>query len=247
MAGDWIKIECVTPDKPEVHLMAESLCIDPDAVVGKLIRVWIWADQQTLDGNATGVTRSLLDRVTGVTGFADALISCGWLAKIDGGFVFTNFGNHNGETAKKRALTAKRVSKHRNAASVTSALPREEKRREEIKDLKDSAAKKQAAKRSKISESFLPSEAHREFAGQQGVSVIDELPKFIDYHRAKGSLMASWDAAFRTWLRNAAKFNQERGSSNAGHQANRGAGSLSLVERVAVANGLNRDGTPRRE
>ena len=40
MAGDWIKIEENTPDKPEVHKMASILGIDPDAVVGKLVRVW---------------------------------------------------------------------------------------------------------------------------------------------------------------------------------------------------------------
>ncbi len=40
MAGDWIKVQHVTPDKPEVWQIADRLDIDPDAVVGKLIRVW---------------------------------------------------------------------------------------------------------------------------------------------------------------------------------------------------------------
>jgi hypothetical protein len=39
-----------------------------------------------------------------------------------------------------------------------------------------------------------------------------ELVKFLDHHRAKGSLFADWGAAWRTWLRNAAKFARERGS-----------------------------------
>ena len=33
MAGDWLKLEVATSDKPEVWQMAESLGIDPDAVV----------------------------------------------------------------------------------------------------------------------------------------------------------------------------------------------------------------------
>jgi hypothetical protein len=33
-----------------------------------------------------------------------------------------------------------------------------------------------------------------------------EVENFKDYHRAKGNLMADWDAAFRTWMRNAKKF-----------------------------------------
>ena len=143
MAGDWIKVQTCTPDKPEVHQIAELLSIDPDAVTGKLIRIWCWADQQTVDGNAHGVTKSLLDRVTGVTGFADALTHVGWLEKTGDGFTFPQFDRHNGSTAKKRATGAKRVEKHRktlptapkacNAAAVTQsatyALP--EKRREE--------------------------------------------------------------------------------------------------------------------
>ena len=125
----WIKVENCTPDKPEIFHIADQLEIDPDAVLGKLIRLWIWADSQTYDGNASSVTRSLLDRVAGVTGFALAMENAGWLTPTDGGFVFPNFERHNGQTAKTRALTSKRVQKHRNASSVTSALP--EKRREE--------------------------------------------------------------------------------------------------------------------
>lgn len=142
MAGDWIKVETITPDKPEIFQIAEHLGIDPDAVTGKLIRIWIWADQQTTDGNARGVTRLLLDRISGVSGFADAVEKVGWIADTGDGLAFVNFDRHNGQTAKKRALTNKRVARHRaerNAAgnagsvtpSVTNSVTREEKRREE--------------------------------------------------------------------------------------------------------------------
>jgi hypothetical protein len=143
MAGDWIKLEHVTPDKPEVHRMAELLGIDPDAVVGKLVRVWIWADQQTTDGHAPSVTRALLDRLTAVTGFADAMAhdTVRWLIRDDTGEVsFPHFDRHNGASAKARSCAAKRQQTHRelsrscHAGSVTPALPekrREEKSREE--------------------------------------------------------------------------------------------------------------------
>ena len=123
MAFAWIKIEDSTPDKPEVWKMAERLAIDADAVLGKLVRIWIWADQQTLDGNAASVTRALLDRCAGVTGFADAMIAVGWLKATEDGVSFLHFERHNGETAKKRALTRRRVERHRscNAGSVTEA------------------------------------------------------------------------------------------------------------------------------
>ena len=142
MAGDWLKIEFGTPDKPEVVLMASRLGINPDEVVGKLIRIWRWFNEHTKDGNANGVTYAFLDRVAGVTGFAEQMVFVGWLSENGSVFTLPNFDYHNGESAKKRAETQKRVAKHRLAkteesnANVTQkalqkALP--EKRREENK------------------------------------------------------------------------------------------------------------------
>ena len=129
MAGDWIKLEHVTPDKPEIYTMAEMLNLDPDTVLGKVIRVWIWADQQTLIGDAPSVTKTCIDRVTGVTHFAEALEKVRWLKIKKEGINFPNFDRHNGKSAKTRALTNKRMKRKRDADSVTKSEP--EKRREE--------------------------------------------------------------------------------------------------------------------
>lgn len=129
MAGDWMKIELELPDKPEVHAIAGMLNIDPDAVVGKLIRVWQWFDKHTTDGNAYGVTFSLLDRITNVTGFSESMVFVGWLEQKDKILHMPKFDRHTSQSAKTRALSNKRVEKSRNANTVTKALP--EKRREE--------------------------------------------------------------------------------------------------------------------
>lgn len=140
MASNWIKLEVITPDKPEIFRLAEILNIDPDAALGKVIRFWAWADQQMIDGNAEcnarGVTKSAIDRITFMAGFADALIQVGWLVESDGVLSLPNFERHNGKSSKKRAVTNERVTKIRelkrkgNAASVTQtdqkALPEEE-------------------------------------------------------------------------------------------------------------------------
>ena len=129
MAGDWIKFEKATLDKPEVFDMAVILEIDPDAVVGKLLRVWNWFDDQSLDGNASVTVRALLDRYSGVTGFTEAMESVGWLIVEGESMTLPNFDRHNGQTAKTRALTAKRVTKSKaksnakgNASTVTSIV-----------------------------------------------------------------------------------------------------------------------------
>lgn len=145
MAGDWIKMEVSTPDKPEVLAIAARMgWDDPDYVVGKLFRVWRWFDQHTTDGNADGVTVALLDRIAGVSGFAEAMANVGWLDASESGISLPRFEKHCGRTAKERAQTAKRVANFKsngggngpsngggNAETVTEALPREEKRREE--------------------------------------------------------------------------------------------------------------------
>ena len=134
MAGDWIKLQKDTPDKPEVLAIASRLQIDPDAVVGKLVRIWCWFDTHTVDGNAQSVTFSYLDRLTGVTGFAEQVALVGWLEQDGELLKLPNFDYHNGKTAKTRALGKNRTEKHRsngdsNDASVTKSSP--EKRREE--------------------------------------------------------------------------------------------------------------------
>ncbi len=145
MASNWIKLEVITPDKPEIFRLAEILNIDPDAALGKVIRFWVWADQQMIDGNAEcnarGVTKSAIDRITFMVGFADALIQVGWLVETNGVLSLPNFERHNGKSSKKRAVTNERVTKIRelkrkgNAGSVTQtdqkALPEEEEEEEE--------------------------------------------------------------------------------------------------------------------
>ncbi|MEM0966585.1 MAG: hypothetical protein AAGJ81_10600 [Verrucomicrobiota bacterium] len=110
MAGDWIKVEMTTPDKPEVVQMAARLDLDQDAVVGKLVRIWIWADNNSVDGNAVSVTSAFLNRIVFCQGFAEAMREVGWLHGDDGNLIFPNFDRHNGKTAKKRALANRRVA-----------------------------------------------------------------------------------------------------------------------------------------
>lgn len=140
MAGDWIKVEHATPDKPEVYAMAADLGIDPDAVVGKLVRFWTWCDQQSISGNALTVTDSVLDRITHQPGFSDALRKVAWLEVRSGSLQVPRFDRHNGQTSKARAVCNRRVAEHRNkcnAPSVTNVTPQAlgkplpEKRREE--------------------------------------------------------------------------------------------------------------------
>ena len=140
MAGDWLKFEKATLEKPEVFEIAAILGLDPDAVIGKLLRVWNWFDDQSRDGHASVTVLSLLDRYSGVTGFVDAMEKVGWISKTNDCLILPNFDRHNGTPAKSRALGTKRKqkSRERHGDSVTKtgqkrdkSVTREEKRREE--------------------------------------------------------------------------------------------------------------------
>jgi hypothetical protein len=137
MAGDWIKMEVTTADKPEVAMMAHKLKCEPDLIVGKLFRIWVWANQNSVDGNAVTVTESFLDRIAHRKGFPAAMRKAGWLGGDAGALCFPGFDRHNGRTAKERASTNRRVAKHRksNKSETVEPLqkPLPEKRREEKK------------------------------------------------------------------------------------------------------------------
>lgn len=56
---------------------------------------------------------------------------------------------------------------------------------------------------------FEVTDAMATWATKQGLhpdAVMPETEKMFDHHRAKGSTMRNWDAAWRNWIRNAVKF-----------------------------------------
>ena len=209
MAGDWLKIEVCTPDKPEVIGIADLIGIAPSHAFGSLFLVWRWFDQHTTEGNASYVTKVTIDRLSGNAGFADAMVKVGWLTiKDDGTVALPHFDNHNGETAKQRGLTAKRVAKSKaksngtgNAPTVTngvtSPLPREEKRREDI-DININNKPSRKKSKSQIPDDFKITDQVRSWAEKNGHSRLAErCEHFINTAKAKGYEYADWDAAFR--------------------------------------------------
>lgn len=121
MAGDWIKMRVNLDTDPAVFCIADETGLEPLTVVGHLWKLWSWADQQSIDGHAISVTFVTLDRVVRHAGFAQAMQKAGWLTGQDGSISFPNFERHNGETAKKRGLEAKRSAayRERHGKSVT--------------------------------------------------------------------------------------------------------------------------------
>ena len=212
MAGEWLKFEANTPEKSEVFSITVAMgWTDPDLTVGKLLKVWRWFDQQTIDGNAPNVTLALLDHISGVSGFAQAMCNVHWLVLDGDGLHLPNFERHNGQTAKDRCLTAKRVAKHKtngkgNADGVTSPLPREEKRREE-EEKKEPKSKAESSRASRLPADWHPTDAEVEFCKTERPDLRPSIvaTRFFDYWIAQPGVKGrkvDWPATWRNWVRN---------------------------------------------
>lgn len=134
MAGSWLKMRHDLIDAPEIRRLSRACSVTRDDVYGKLFRLWSWFDRHSHNGRVAEETGELVDEIVGLSGFAQALVSVGWLAEDHGGIVIPNWDRHNSETAKQRALAAERQEKYREKqqcnAAVTQGASLDETRRE---------------------------------------------------------------------------------------------------------------------
>jgi len=225
MAGDWIKMRTALAHDPAVIAIALDLDKNEFEVVGMLHHIWSWADSQSQDGHIKRVTEKWLDRFVHCDGFSKSLAAAKWLIIGSDGIEFPNFGKHNGESAKKRAEAAERQRVSRELKAIADAallsqktcdesVTREEKRREEDKELPPLApqGEKKKTKRS-IPEPFMVTAEMRLWAAESvpAVSVKAETENFCDYWRGAGGTKLDWVATWRTWMRKAQKDSQGGG------------------------------------
>ncbi len=205
----WLKVEHSTPDKPEVHAMADALGLDPDAVFGKLLRVWMWADQQTITGESTTAATKVIDRLANVVGFAAAMAKVGWLTITDSRVVFPGFERHNGASAKQRALTAARCAKSREKA-IERPPPKQPKAKPPdppppAQPIPQPPTETPAKKTRTKTAFVIPTlDEIREYV--QSISGSLQPEAFHDYYTANGWVvgkhkMQDWRATVRNWIR----------------------------------------------
>ncbi|QJD58178.1 hypothetical protein HG264_04225 [Pseudomonas sp. gcc21] len=110
MAGEWIKMRTNLWNDPRVSRLCDMTDQPEAMVVGGLYWLWAMADEHSEDGFLSELTVRAIDRKTGVTGLGQALIDIGWMIKAEGGLRVVNFDEHNGASAKRRSMDAKRKS-----------------------------------------------------------------------------------------------------------------------------------------
>ena len=82
------------------------------------------------------------------------------------------------------------------------------------------AQKREPNRATVLPDDFKPNDTAAAMAAELGVSLTAEQAAFTDHHTANGSTFKDWQAAFRTWLRNAARFARR----DAGRSARRDTG-----------------------
>lgn len=124
--------------------------------------------------------------------------------------------------------SAERVRRHRNAkcnvtSTVTVTPPDTDTDTEQTSSLRSDVGAsappkpKRAKPRCKLVDSGWTADIQAAIdIGLSSDQIDREIPKFIDYHAAKGSLMADWPAAWRTWCRNALRFLAKPASTQPG-------------------------------
>ena len=117
MAGDWIKMRSNLWDDPRIGRVVDITDSTEAAVIGAMYWLWTTADQHTTDGVMPGLTLRGIDRKTGLTGFGAALVTIGWLEEFAEGVRLMRFDEHNGESAKRRCVDAKRKANVRSLSA----------------------------------------------------------------------------------------------------------------------------------
>lgn len=199
MAGDWIKVEHATIDKPEVLRAAEMLGIERRECLGLFFDFWIWLDKNLSEicpDFVRNVSRKSLDDVLHCDGFAATLESIGWAKWDDKTWTLhvVNADRHNGNTAKTRALDADRKRKQRakSVRVLSGKCPEKVTPRG-----RDRVSNKQ---RAVLHE---PTTEHRALAATLGLNCDDQFQRYTDWQSSTGKSHKDQVAGFRNWLKNA--------------------------------------------
>jgi hypothetical protein len=213
MAGDWLKVETITPDKPEVHAIAGRLTMTAEEAFGRLFRVWVWLQNVTINGHVRVRDLSVVDQYAGRKGFGQAMAEEGWINATNDGFIVPKWDRHLSKGAKKRALDLERKRRERGETVPEKSRAKEDKIRLEKREesLSSSTKKKERAPTKtpvcRWPEGFGVDEAIRLWNSEKGFPE-GHLELHLEIFREavdKGDLMYAgergWRAAFQKCIR----------------------------------------------
>ena len=231
MAGDWIMMRLDLDEDPAVIKISEVLNKPPIEVVGMCWKLWRWVSLQCHDDSVTDVdtgeiqcraavtelTRQQLGRAVGMTDFVAAMIEVEWLVELPNGqIVIPGYENWLSQSAKTRALGAKRQRKRRalqcNDGGVT--LSRSQRDRNVTTGQDNTVQKRRDKKDKKARSPFgeVPPCLSDVSARIKERNLDVDAEAFLAYYEARGWKLGrgqpvkNWDSCLTTWAKNADRF-----------------------------------------
>jgi hypothetical protein len=121
MAGDWIKVRGELLSHPKLVRISCACRADKLRALGALVCAWSIFDIHSEDGILEGYTPDILDEIVGMPGLSTAMNAVGWLEYLPENttssdvqsLVMPRFDNHNGKSAKRRAMNTERMRDER--------------------------------------------------------------------------------------------------------------------------------------
>lgn len=126
----WIEVHDTLPDHPKVLRAAKALKLDSDALVGKLVRLWVWALGNREDGVLNDLDADRLDVIMQYRGKASALLEALVANRLldalpDEHYMIHDWDEHvmmlRDKREEKRKQNAERVKRYRNAKKRTES------------------------------------------------------------------------------------------------------------------------------
>lgn len=120
----WIEVHDTLPDHPKVLRAAKALKLDSDALVGKLVRLWVWALGNREDGVLNDLDADRLDVIMQYRGKASALLEALVANRLldalpNEHYMIHDWDEHvmmlRDKREEKRKQNAERVKRYRNA------------------------------------------------------------------------------------------------------------------------------------
>lgn len=226
------RISTALPQHPKTKKLIRRL---GEGAAWYFVRLLLFATQSKPDGDLSGMTDEDLEIAVDWRGepgaFISALAEVGFLDGEEGERSIHDWHEHNpwaaGSTARSaRARFAALVAKHGReraveimpdyAAQISGEAPQQRDMLDDVPAPSPGKAKPKGESRAvAMPAGFEPNDTHRRLAAEFNIALAPEFAKFCDFHRAKGSKFKDWDAALRTWLRNAIDF-KNRSPAGAG-------------------------------
>ena len=108
----WIKVGVDTPMKPAIRNAARDCAVSRGDAFLAWFRLYTWFDENTADGTIC-VYPEELDGVAQLPGFAASLERSGWLTFRGDICTVTNWDEHTGQNANRRAEKSRMMTRLR--------------------------------------------------------------------------------------------------------------------------------------